>query len=111
MKQQNKQQNAQTKTKEKPIPGYCFVLEGYLKGWIPADAPGKGTMLKTSQDIADELEDMVDIDTPTVASVMSQIGFRVHYDDAGPHGWMMRRDPTAIHTIRPAVPEEDPDVD
>lgn len=104
MKKTEKPQNT-------PVPAYCYILEGYLKGWIPADAPGKGTILKTSQEIAYDLEDMVYIDTCTIASVMSQLGFRTHYDAAGPHGWMMRRDPSAIHTIRPAVPEEDPDVD
>lgn len=111
MKKQNKSLNANRKTQKEPVPGYCYVLEGYLKGWAPADAPGAGTILKTSQTIADELEDMVEINTISVASIMSQLGFRAHYDDAGPHGWMMHRDPSAIHTIRPAVPEEDPDED
>ena len=44
---------------------------------------------------------MVDIDTYTLASIMAQLGFRAHYDPAGPHGWMMRRDPDAVYTIRP----------
>ena len=111
MKKSNKSQNAKRTTQNAPIPGYCYVLEGYLKGWTPADAPGSGTILKTSQEIADELEDMVDIDTYTLASIMAQLGFRVHYDADGPHGWMMRRDPAAVNTIRPAAPEEDPDED
>lgn len=111
MKKLNKPQKSKRKNQDEPIPGYCYVLEGYLKGWAPADAPGSGTVLKTSQEIADELEDMVDIDTFTLASIMSQLGFRAHYDAAGPHGWMMRRDPSAIHTIRPAVPEDDPEDD
>lgn len=93
-----------------PVPGYCYVLEGYLKGWAPATVSGAGTLLKTSRQIAEDLEDMIDIDTHTVASVMSQLGFRAHYDiDGGPYGWMMRRDPAAIHTIRPSAPEQDPD--
>lgn len=111
MKKSNKSHNANRKSQNETIPGYCYVLEGYLKGWAPADAPGSGTILKISQEIADELEDMVSIDTVTVASIMSQLGFRVHYDAEGPHGWMMRRDPAAVHTIRPATPEEDPDDD
>lgn len=111
MKKTYKTQKPDNSKTPQPVPGYCYILEGYLKGWTPAESPGHGTILKTSQEIADELEDMVDIDTCSVASIMSQLGFRVHYDDAGPHGWMMRRDPSAIHTIRPAVPEEDPDVD
>ena len=101
MKKSNKSHNANRKSQNEPVPGYCYVLEGYLKVWIPADAPGSGTILKTSQDIADELEDMVSFDTYTIASIMSQLGFRVHYDADCPHGWMMRRDPAAVHTIRP----------
>ena len=111
MKKSNKTPKPNNSTTPPPIPGYCFILEGYLKGWAPADNPGSGTILKTSQEIADELEDMVSIDTVTVASIMSQLGFRVHYDTDGPHGWMMHRDPSAVHTIRPAAPEEDPDED
>ena len=111
MKKSNKPKQLQNSTTPQPVPGYCYILEGYLKGWTPADAPGSGTILKTSQEIADELEDMVAIDTVTVASIMAQLGFRAHYDAAGPHGWMMRRDPAAVHTIRPSVPEEDPDDD
>lgn len=102
MKKNKKPQNA-------PLPGYCCVLEGYLKGWAPADAPGAGTILKTSQEIANDLEDMADIDAGTVADIMAQLGFRAHVEMYGPHGWMMRRDPSAIHTIRPAAPEDDPD--
>ena len=101
MKKTSKTKQPNNHTTQQPIPGYCYILEGYLKGWVPADTPGSGTILKTSQEIADELEDMVAIDTVTVASIMSQLGFRAHYDAAGPHGWMMRRDPAAVHTIRP----------
>ena len=111
MKKSNKPHNTNRKSQKEPVPGYCYVLEGYLKGWVPADAPGSGTILKTSQDIIDELEDMVDIDTYTLASIMAQLGFRTHYDAAGPHGWMMRRDPSAVHTIRSGAPEEDPEDD
>lgn len=111
MKKQSKTQKPDNSKTTQPVPGYCYILEGYLKGWTPAAAPGSGTILKTSQEIADDLEDMVDIDTRTVASIMSQLGFRAYYDAAGPHGWMMRRDPSAIHTIRPIAPEEDPDID
>ena len=111
MKKSSKTKQPNNHTTQQPAPGYCYVLEGYLKGWTPADAPGSGMILKTSQEIADELEDMVAIDTYTLASIMAQLGFRAHYDADGPHGWMMRRDPAAVHTIRPADPEEDPEDD
>lgn len=51
----------------------------------------------------------MDIDTHTVADIMAQLGFRAHVEMYGPHGWMMRKDPAAEYTIRPAVPEDDPD--
>lgn len=92
------------KQTEEPVPGYCYILEGYLRGWAPVPAYSPGVMLKTSQEIVSDLQDMVEIDTSTVSSVMSQLGFRAHYDiDEGPHGWMMLRDPGAVHTIRPAT--------
>ena len=105
MKKPAKPQQPNDPTTPQPVPGYCRILEGFLKGWAPADASGAGTLLRTSQDIVDELSDMVDIDTCSLASIMAQLGFRVHYDPDGPHGWMMRRDQAAVYTILPSSGE------
>ncbi len=95
-------------SEEQPVPGYCTILEGYLNGWAPVSAFSPGVILKTSQEITDDLQDMVDIDTFTLASIMSQLGFRAHYAaDGGPHGWMMLRAPGTVHIIRPATLTED----
>ncbi len=114
MRKNNKTSKAKGNSKPVPKPGFYTILEGYLHGWAPAKTfeSGGGMMLKTSQDIVSDLEDMTDIDTFTVASIMSQLGFRAHYDpDGGPHGWMMRKSPGTAYSISPAAPEEDPEDD
>lgn len=87
------------------IPGWCIVLEGYLRGWAPAQSYTPGTTLKTSQDIVNDLEDMTELTAATVSSVMTQLGFRTHFCAGGPHGWMMTRMPEAVHVIRPYDPD------
>ncbi len=113
MKKSSKSKNTKRKSQTEPAPGYCTILQGYLNGWAPAAEFCPGVILKTSQEIANELEDMVEIDTFTLASIMSQLGFRAHYSaDGGPHGWMMQKAPGTVHTIRPADPDdEDPEDD
>lgn len=99
-----KTQNGKSQTPP-PVPGYCYVLEGYLRGWAPATAPGSGAVLKTTQDIIDELSDMVEIDNVTLSTILAGLGFRVSFAHDGPHGWLMRRDLSASYTIRPAIDE------
>lgn len=100
MKKKQKTDNAK--------PGWCILLEGYLKGYAPAPVPGGGVILRTSTDIVNDLSDMMDISENTVTSVMAQLGFRPHFDESGAHGWMMRRDPLAVHDI-PIVDPDDGD--
>ncbi len=108
MKKTEKSRTSKKTPQDEPAPGYCAILEGYLRGWAPVDTYGPGVILKTSQEIAGDLEDMVDINTFTVASIMSQLGFRAHYSiDGGPHGWMMQKAPGTVHTIRPVTLDED----
>ncbi len=97
-------------TQKEPKPGYFTILEGYLRGWAPEKTYGPGVILKTTQEIVNDLEDMVDVEPRAVASVMSQVGFRAHYEiDGGPHGWMMRKSPGTTYIISPPTPEEDPE--
>lgn len=103
MKKQKKQPNTPA-----PVPGWCYVLEGYLKGWAPAPAYEKGVVLRTSLDIVNDLEDMTELNASTVSSVMSQLGFRPHFCAEGPHGWMMSKSPGAVHEIRPYEPDSVP---
>ncbi len=86
---------------DSPLPGWCVVLEGYLSGYAPADAPAKGVILRTSADIVSDLDDMDDLTVSAVSSAMAQLGFRTHFSSTGAHGWMLRPDPQATHHIRP----------
>ena len=97
--------NLEKDNAESVCPDYT-VLEGYLKGWAHADSIGNGTIVKTSQEIVADLEDMIDIDTTVVAHVLSVLGFKTHFShDGSLHGWMMREDPEAVHTLRISLPE------
>lgn len=61
---------------------------------------GPGVILKTTREIIDDLEDMADLDSFTVADIMAQLGFRTEYAMyGGSHGWMMRQDPAVVHHI------------
>ncbi len=110
MKNNNNTSKAKRNTQE-PKPGFYTILEGYLRGWAPAKTYEPGVILKTSKDIVNDLEDMVDMDTFNVASFMSQLGFKAHYEpDDGPHGWMMKKSPGRVYSISPGAPEaEDPE--
>lgn len=80
--------------------GRIAVLEGYLKGWIPAPELADGVVVKSSREIAEDIEDMADVSVSDVADVMAALGFSVHYDGIGIHGWMMRRSPGAAPNFR-----------
>lgn len=43
---------------------------------------------------------MADVSVSDVADVMAALGFSVHYDGIGIHGWMMRRSPGAAPNFR-----------
>lgn len=91
-----------------PVCADYSVLEGYLKGWAPADSLESGVIMKTSREIASDLEDMVEIDAAVVAHALTALGFKAHFShDGGPHGWMMRPDPAAIHDLRLSLPENE----
>ncbi len=105
---QSKNTKRNSQNEKDSVSGHCIILEGYLKGWAPAPEPGPGVIYKTTREIIDDLEDMIEIEPRDVASVMSQIGFRAHYEiDGGPHGWMMRKVPGTIHIISPTPPDND----
>lgn len=104
MAQKNNPKTPNAKPLTSTPPGYCYVLEGYLNGWAPAREYGKGVILKTSQDIVNDLEDMTALNAAAVSDIMSQLGFRAHFTPEGLHGWMLLRVPGTVHTIRPAEP-------
>lgn len=110
MKKTDKSRISKKKPKSNPasVSGHCVILEGYLKGWAPAPAPGPGVTYKTTREIIDELEDMAQLDFGTVIDIMANLGFRTEYAfNGGSLGWMMLKSPGTVHTIRPASLDKD----
>ena len=50
---------------------------------------GRGVQLKTTEEIVDELSDMVETDTTTVATLMAEAGHSIRFDQDGRHGWAL----------------------
>lgn len=67
------------------------ILKDYLRGFEPAEEPGKGVVMRTSADIMNDLADMDDLSVSEVADAMTLLGFRSHFSESGSHGWMLRK--------------------
>lgn len=67
----------------------AFVaLEAYLQNWEPDE---NGAMLKTTDSILRDLDDMVELTPNEVAVVMVARGYQIRYDGpGGRHGWAMK---------------------
>ena len=66
------------------------VMGAYLSQFDPADDAGEGVMLKTTEQIEAEIQDMAEPQAGQVATLMLQAGFKVIYTPGGRHGWAMR---------------------
>lgn len=78
------------KNNKRPLPASSVVLAGYLQSFIPATgAEGDNLVLKTSQQIQDDLSTMVDITLNDIAEEMVSIGYKVKLDEDGLPKWMM----------------------
>ncbi|MBR3895836.1 MAG: hypothetical protein IKJ42_02265 [Bacteroidaceae bacterium] len=78
------------KNNKRPLPASSVVLAGYLQSFIPATgAEGENLVLKTSQQIQDDLSTMVDITLNDIAEEMVSIGYKVKLDEDGLPKWMM----------------------
>ncbi len=78
------------KKNEHSLPASSVVLAGYLQSFIPATgAEGENLVLKTSQQIQDDLSTMVDITLNDIAEEMVSIGYKVKLDEDGLPKWMM----------------------
>lgn len=78
MKQQN----------ENIDPEEALLIE-YLQTYLPADKKEDGKILKTSQDIADDLAEMVELSLNQITSIMLDIGYHSMIDGDGRPKWMM----------------------
>lgn len=69
-----------------------YVLIEYLMAFLSADQPdGDGVLLKSTQDIQDDLSDMVELSLKDIASMMRDTGYHIHIDSDNRPKWMMMR--------------------
>lgn len=69
-----------------------YVLIEYLMAFLPADqSDGDGVLLKSTQDIQDDLSDMVELSFNDIASMMRDTGYHIHIDSDNRPKWMMMR--------------------
>lgn len=67
------------------------AIDAYLANYEPDPT---GTILKTTDAILRELDDMVEIETNDLAEVLAARGFQIHYVGCSTrHGWAMRLKP------------------
>lgn len=87
-----RRKGATMKKNERPLPASSVVLIGYLHSFIPAvNAEDEHLVLKSSQQIQDDLSHMVDIGLNDIAEEMVTIGYQVMIDEDGLPKWMMSR--------------------
>lgn len=80
------------KNKKSPVSVEEQVLIEYLIAFLPADqADREGIILKSTQDIQDDLSDMVELSLSDIASVMRDTGYHIHVDEDNLPRWMMVR--------------------
>ena len=67
------------------------LVEQYLQEWAPAAAlTDEGAVVRTTDDILRDLDDMADLVANDVAMTMLSLGFRSAYYPDGRHGWLMK---------------------
>lgn len=67
------------------------LVEQYLQEWEPAAAlTDEGAVVRTTDDILRDLDDMADLVPNDVAMTMLSLGFRSAYYPDGRHGWLMK---------------------
>lgn len=80
------------KNKKSPVSVEEQVLIEYLITFLPADqADREGIILKSTQDIQDDLSDMVELSLNDISSVMRDTGYHIHVDEDNRPRWMMVR--------------------
>lgn len=64
------------------------ILLRYLEHYLPADNQDEKVILKSSQDIVDDLADIVELDINTIAEEMAPI-YQIRFDEGGYPKWAM----------------------
>lgn len=65
------------------------VFIEYLQTYLPAEKKDDDKILKTSQDIADDLSEMVELTLNQITTIMLDIGYHSMVDKDGRPKWMM----------------------
>lgn len=68
-----------------------MVLIEYLMAFLPAERNSENAILKTSQNIQDDLSDMCEISINQITSVMRDTGYHIIVDEDNRPKWMMAR--------------------
>lgn len=74
-------------------PIVAMALTSYLEHWEPAnpdDPDDMNILLRTTEALERELEDMVEAQPGEVAAHMMAAGYKIVYRLNGKHGWAMR---------------------
>ena len=67
------------------------LVEQYLQEWVPAASlTDEGAVVRTTDDILRDLDEMADLVANDVAMTMLSFGFRSAYYPDGRHGWLMK---------------------
>lgn len=74
---------------ERNIDSAEVVLIEYLQTYLPAEKKDDDKILKTSQDIADDLSEMVELTLNQITTIMLDIGYHSMVDKDGRPKWMM----------------------
>ncbi len=74
---------------EKRIDPEEIILIEYLQTYLPAEKKDEDKILKTSQDIADDLSEMVELTLNQITIIMLDIGYHSMVDKDGRPKWMM----------------------
>lgn len=76
------------KKSEKINPEEAVLIE-YLQSYLPADKNDEDVILKSSQSIADDLSEMVELTLNQITSVMLDTGYHSVIDGDGRPKWLM----------------------
>lgn len=68
-----------------------LVLQQYCEQWLPAKEVTDYTVFKTSQQIQDELSEMVDISINDITFNLLKTGFKIAINPEGKPAWIMQR--------------------
>lgn len=77
-------------TNNKPSPEEMVLIE-YLMAFLPAEPNEDNVILKTSQDIQDDLSDMCEISINQITSVMRDTNYHIKVDEDNRPKWVMTK--------------------